>query len=466
MYINTKHLQILKTIKNNQVSNLRDISDIFSLSNQHAKLYLEDIYYELFQNLSHDLKPELIINQIKNFSNAKNILKNSQQFTKNQKIFYLIFRLVKDKHIKLSHICEDLNLTKRNLNNYLKSISNVFSLYNINIKISNKGVTLIGSPYSIKRFKFFLILKTLVEKDFLPKQIRNEVVHFIKVNNPHCIRKDISKFFKIIECDFIKNSEISLFSFYAAFADPYKKQKTVEDISYENFLKYKPYHYDCEFFKKIFNFFKTTCFKNIPTIYLDDFFNLIDFINPFKEYVDNFIKSKNEELRDIFAKYLGTHIYTNIEFFRIINPWINYSYLKNQFCIDDPAFLNINLNYFANSNIYEMTREINEILPGFTLFETIFLWYYFSETEHKEENNVFIFKNLPSTIIPSLINEIYKKHNIKINNYINLRELNEYQKYNSIDTIIIVENFKIYNNNIPIKNLFFPIPNFKKVSSM
>ncbi|MGL5765217.1 MAG: hypothetical protein ACRCX8_06180 [Sarcina sp.] len=466
MYINTKHLQILKTIKNNQVSNLRDISDIFSLSNQHAKLYLEDIYYELFQNLSRDLKPDLIINKIKKFSNAKNILKKSQQFTKNQKIFYLIFRLVNDKKIKLSHICEDLNLTKRNLNNYLKSISNVFSLYNLNIKISNKGVAIIGSPYSIKRFKFFLIFKSLVEKDFLPEKIRNEIVHFIKVDNLYRVKKDIAKFFKIIDCDFIKNSEIALFSFYAAFADPYKKQKTIEDISYENFLRYKPYYYNHEFFKKIFNILKNTCFKNIPTIYLNDFFTLIDFLNPFEEYVDNFIKNKNEDLRDIFAKYLGSHIYTNPNFFRMINPWINYSYLKSHFCIDDPAFLNINLIYFANSNIYEMTKEINQILPGFTLFETIFLWYYFSESEHNETNNIFVFKNLPSTIIPSLINEIYKKHNIKINNYVNIREFNEYQKYNHIDSIVMVENFKIYNNNIPVKNLFFPIPNFKKVVSM
>lgn len=110
MYINTKHLQILKTIKNSQVTNIRDISDIFLLSNQHAKLHLEDIYYELFQKLSCDLKPEVIIEQIKSFSNAKNILKTSQQLTKNQKIFYLIFRLIKDKHIKLSHVCEDLGL--------------------------------------------------------------------------------------------------------------------------------------------------------------------------------------------------------------------------------------------------------------------------------------------------------------------------------------------------------------------
>ncbi|MGL5625576.1 hypothetical protein, partial [Cetobacterium sp.] len=74
--------------------------------------------------------------------------------------------------------------------------------------------------------------------------------------------------------------------------------------------------------------------------------------------------------------------------------------------------------------------------------------------------------NLPATIIPSLINEIYKKHNIKIIAYMNLKEFKQYKKFNSIDTIITVENFKIYNNNIPIKNLFFPIPNFKKVVSI
>ena len=464
MYINTKHLQILKTIKNNQVTNIRDISDIFLLSNQHAKLHLEDIYYELFQKLSCDLKPEVIIEQIKSFSNAKNILKTSQQLTKNQKIFYLIFRLIKDKHIKLSHVCEDLNLTKRNLNNYLKSISDIFSSYKFKIKISNKGVTLIGSPYFIKKFKFILTFKTLLEKDFLPKKIRNELVNFIKIENFYTFRKDVSKLFKIINCDFVEHSEISIFSFYTAFVTPHKEQKTVEKISYKNFLKYKPTYYDSKFFHKIFNFLKTTIFKNLPTIYLNDFFNLIDILNSFKNHFNKFVRNKSEELRHIFAKYLGSHIYTNTDYFRMVNPWVSYSYLKNLFFIDDSTFLNLNLNYFANSNIYEMTREINKILPSFTLFESIFLWYYFSESEDRQTNNIFVFKNLPSVIIPSLINEIYKKHNIKITFSVNLKEFNEYRKQHSIDTIITVENFKIYNNDIPIKNLFFPIPNFQKIS--
>lgn len=463
MYINSKHLQILKIIKNNQVSNIKDISNIFLLSNQSAKLYLNDIYCNLFHTSSCDLKSETTINHIKNFSNAKNILKNSQQFTKNQKIFYLIFRLLKDKQIKLSHVCDDLNLTKRNLNNYLKNISNLLSVYNLKIKISNKGITLIGFPYSIKRFKFLITFKTLIEKDFLPKQIRNELVNFMKIDNLYILRKDISKFFKIINCDSIEHSEISLFCFYIAFINLHKKQQTIDSISYENFIKYKPLHYSYNFFSKIYNFLKTTIFKNIPTIYLNDFFNLVDSLSPSKDHFYKFTKSTSNEIRDIFAKYLGPHVYSNAIFFRIVNPWIRYNYLKNLFYIDDPTFLNINLNYFANSNIYEMTREINRILPRFTLFESILLWYYFSENNNKKLANIFVFKNLPSTIIPSLINEIYKKHNIKITDYIHFKDFNQYQKTHIIDTIIIVENFTLYSKNIPIKNLFFPIPNFKKM---
>ena len=466
MYINSKHLQILKTIKTNQVSCIKDISDIFLLSNQHAKLYLEDIYFELFCKPSTNLKPEIIINKILNFPNAKNTLKACQELTKNQKVFYLIFRLINNKHIKLSHVCEEINLTKRNLNNYINEISKILLSYNLKIKISNKGVTLIGTPYSIKRFKYLLIFKTLIEKDFLSKQIRNKLVNFMKVENFYTLRKDISKFFKIINCSFIKHSEISLFSFYSSFASSCKTQQTVDDISFDKFLKYKPQHYDYDLFYKIFNFLKTTIFKNIPTIYLNDFFNVIDFIRPSKDYFNKLVRNKSKELRDIFAKYLGQHIYENTNFFRMVDPWVNYSYLKTLFYIDDSTFLNLNLNYFANSNIYEMTKEINESLPGFTLFESIFLWYYLSEIDDKKINNIFVFKNLPETIVPSLIKEIYKKHSIKISEYMNIKDLNEYKKNNYVDTIITVENFRIYNNCIPVKNLFFPIPNFKKVVSL
>ncbi|MGL5278893.1 MAG: hypothetical protein ACRC8M_07455 [Cetobacterium sp.] len=462
MYINSKHLQILKVIKNNQVSTIKDISDIFLLSQQHTKLYLEDIYCELFFEPSRDLRSELVIEKIRNFSNAKNILKNLQQFTKNQKIFYVIFHLIKDQHIILSHICENLDLTKRNLNNYLDEISNILAPYNLKIKVTNKGLILLGTPFSIKNFKYYLAFKFLIEKDFLPKQLRNELLGFLKVENFYKLRKDISRFIKSINSTTVLHSEISLFCFYLAFkAD--EKEKKIADISLEDALKYKPKYYDEDYFYEIFNFLKNSVFKDLSSASLNSFFDSIDIFKCSKTRFEKFVQSIAKDTQPIFAKYIGNHIYESLDFFKIINPWISYSYLKDIFYVEDFTFLDLNLNYFSNSNIVEMTKEINQILPKFSIFESIFIWYYFSETKPKLSHNIFIFKTLPSSILPTLIEEIYKKHNIKISNYINIKEFNEYRKYNIIEQIITVENIHIFNNQIPIKNLYFPIPNFKKI---
>lgn len=463
MYINSKHLQILKFIKSNQISSLRDISDIFLLSTQHTKIHLEDIYCELFLEPSGNLKIEQLIEKIRNFPNSRNILRNSQQFTKNQKIFYLVFRLVKDRQIKLSHICEDLELTKRNLNNYFNEISNIITPYNLKIKITNRGIVLLGSPHSINRFTYLLIFKFLIEKDFLPKQLRKELIDFIRIKDFYKVRKDISKFITLLDCSFSTHSEISLFCLYVCFKSS-NNEKKIKDISFKEALKYKPSYYNTDFFYKIFTFLKNSIFKDISSNYISGIFDLIDIFKYFRSHFNKSIHKKAEEVRSIFAKYLGDHIYKDSNFFHIVNPWINYSYLKDLFLVEDYSFLDLNLNYFANSNIYEMTKEINLTIPKFTLFESIFIWYSFSKVETKKTKNIFVFKYLPKSIIPSLIEEIYKKHNIKICESVDIKDFNNYKKHNVINNIITIEHIKIYGNDIPVKNLFFPIPNYKKIA--
>ena len=464
MYITSKHLQILKIIKNDQVLTIKEISDIFLLSQQHIKLFLEDIYYELFSESSKDLKSEIVIQKIRNFSNAKEILRNLQQFTKNQKIFYLIFHLIKDRQIKLSHICQNLDLTKRNLNNYFNEISPILAPYNLKIKVTNKGLKLLASPYSIKRFKYFLTFKFLIEKDFLPRQLRNELVQFLKIKNFYKLRKDISSFIRFLNCNLNFHSEIFLFCFYLSYKAN-KNEKKISDISIKDSIKYKPGYYNLDSFFKIFNFLRNSIFKNLSSTSLNSFFDLIDFFKYSRNRFERTIYKKSKEIKFILSKYIGSYIYKYKEFSNIINPWIRYCYLKDLFFVEDYTFLNLNLNYFSNSNIALMTKEINKILPKFTVFESIFIWYYFSENKPNFDHNIFIFKTLPLSIIPSLIEEIYKKHNIKIYNYMHIKEFNNYKKYNTVDQIITVENIHIFNNKIPIKNLYFPIPNFKKILS-
>ena len=334
MYINSKHLQILKVIKNNQVSNIKEISDIFSISQQHTKLYLEDIYSELFLETPKDLKGEVTIEKIRTFPNSKNILKQCQQFTKNQKIFYLIFNLIKNKQIKLSHICEDLNLTKRNLNNYLDEISKIITPYNLKIKVTNKGLILTCTPYSLKRFKYLLIFKFLVEREFLPTQFRKEFMNFIKIDNFYKMKKDIANFVQLINCRSGDYCEISLYCFFITYHVE-ENEKQVKDITYQEILKYKPGYYNTEFFYKTLNFIKNSSFNSISSSSLNNFFDLLDIFKYSRSHFEKNICKKSEEIRPIFAKYIGNHIYENKDFSNIVNPWVQYSYLKDLFFIDD-----------------------------------------------------------------------------------------------------------------------------------
>ncbi|MGL4976666.1 MAG: hypothetical protein ACRC5G_01460, partial [Cetobacterium sp.] len=87
MYITSKHLQILKLIKNNSNFTLKDIADIFKMSPQYTKLYIDDIYSELYNTSKNKLKIEEILHLINISTNSKNILRKNQYFTKNQNVF-------------------------------------------------------------------------------------------------------------------------------------------------------------------------------------------------------------------------------------------------------------------------------------------------------------------------------------------------------------------------------------------
>lgn len=461
MYIINKHLHILKLIKNNPELKLKEIADLLDMNQQHLKLYLQDIYFELYNLSSTNISTEILLDKIYSFSSAKSKLKKVQIFSKNDKIFYMVFRLLRDHTVKLSCLSEELEITKRNLNYYLKEISPSLKKYNLKICVSNKGIKLLGSPYSKKKFTQNLIFKFLIEREFLPKKIRNEVLNFLKIDNFHSLKKDIYNIIDFLKCDCLNHNIYAFLSLYLAFKDK-SKNNIIKTISLDKSLKYKPSHYTKDFFFNLFKFLQNSNFKNLNINYINEFFFLINSFYFYKyKFNENTLKN-GKKISDIFFKYTGKKIKHNSIFYNKLIPWIGYCELKKIFSIDDMSFLNFNLMHLSNSNILKMTKEISLILPFFTLFEGISLWYQLSSHEIKQEHNILVFKNLSQTTLPLIVNEIYKKHSIKINNSINVRFLKEYLLNNNIDNIITVENFKIHNNNINIKNLFLPLPNYKK----
>lgn len=465
MYIINKHLQILKLIKNNNKLTAKEIGDLFSMSPQHVKLYLDDIYSELYNSNSKNLKSDLLITKISNSKNSRNKLKKNQEFSKNEKIFYLLFCLIKSRYLNLSNISEELEVTKRNLNYYLSEIVNILKKYNLKLKSTNKGLQLIGTQYSIKKFTYFIILKFFIEKEFLPTKIRNEMVCFLKVNNFVTVKKDLYKLISLICSEYTTHKTSACFCFYFVFkAYEVLGEMKVKDMDEKYFIRHKPKHFEDNFFKEIVYFLKNSCFGDLPTKYLSDFIILVDLIHYYHKKFDPNILKQSKILRDIFANYMGDKVYHNKYFYNLINPWLSYNNLKTSLSIEDLSFLNLNLNHICNSNVLQLTKDIQKIIPSFTVFETISIWYQLSDFEEPNIKNIFVFRDIHTNIIPLIINEIYKKHNIKILDYVNIKFLNRYLNDNKVDSIVTIENLKLYKKDIPVKNIFIPIPNFKKLN--
>lgn len=460
MYINSKHLQILKLIKSNPNITLKEISQIFSLSSQYTKLHLEAIYSELFNNPFP--KESLLIRQIYNFPNSKNCLRQVQQFTKDQKIFYLIFKLVTSRQIKLLHISKELDITKRSINNYFNRVNHILTFFSLRLNISNKGVKIIGDNYSLKRITILIIFKFLIEKDFLPLKFRKEALSFFKIKDFSKLKKDIIELSLAIGSDISEYHHFTLLAFFYTFCEK-KSLETLKNLSLEKSLKYKPSRYTDCFFLKIISILKKSTFSTLPYKNIDSLFNIIDIFFYSKIQYDQSFHILAKDIRSIFSKYLGEDINNNKNFFPLITPWLHYCQIKSLLFIDDTSFLNINLKGLSNSNLFKMMKEIQKLVPNFTLYETLFLWYKLYYGHHNNKTNILVYKNISSSIISTIVDEIYKTHDIPIHTSVNIRFVNKYLKENQVDNIITIENLNIYNKNIPTINISFPIPIYNKM---
>lgn len=457
MYITTKHLQILKFLNEHENITIKDLGSFLSLSNQHIKMYIDDIYFELFQKLPTKLKNDEIISKIYNFKNSKRILKKEQLFTKQQNIFYLLLTLIENNQFFLSKIADELGITKRNINNYIKEIEKILDLFHLKLDSSKKGIQLLGSDFNKRKLMYFLVFKFLIEREHLPSKLRSYCLTLLKIDDFHSLKKDIFSLLKLLNCERSIHHEASLLAFFIAFkSDTHLK---IKDISIENSLKYCFAKYDKKFFLNVVTFLKNSSFKDIPTQNLNQLFNIINGFLYNISYEEDISKSIFK-VRNIFAKYVGESIYSNKDFFLFITPWIQYCKIKELLFIDDFSFINLNLNYLSQSKVMSLTKDIKKHLPSFTIFEGVLLWYHFSQQACSKERNIFVFKYISFNIVDKIRAEIYKKHSIVIHNCIHSKELNNYLKNNHVDNIITIENFKVYEKNIKVKRLFLPLPNF------
>ncbi|MGL5797961.1 MAG: hypothetical protein ACRCYT_07120 [Cetobacterium sp.] len=459
MYINSKHLQIFNLIKNNQNFNLNDISKIFNISPQRTKIYIQDIYSEFYQYNFDKQKTVSMIKEIQNFKNGKNVLRRAQVFTKDENIFYIIFHLAIEGHFKMSEISKDISITSRNLNNYTAKIQDVLMFFNLTVSTSNTGIKLIGSKYGIQRLQFFLYLKFLIEKNYLPKEIRKKIFQYFEVQNFSSFKREIAQISQFFKSDNLMFSKKILVAFYFVFKSK-NTNKKIKDIHPSGAFKYCTKMSDKKFILDILKILKTENFGNLPAMHFTSLISIMTQSFYSGCFLNKTIVPIQEELNAIFSEHLGET--QNLKFNTILKSAIFYCKSKEILFIDDTFFLELNLDFIPNSNFLELTKEIQKKLPRFTIFECLMLWYSFNESDLKLEKNIFVYKNLSSNIISNLVKEVEKKNDTIINNSVNLLNLNSFLKTNDVDNIFIIENLNLKFDYISVKKVFIPFQKFKK----
>lgn len=418
MYINSRHIRIAKFILNLDEFDFNILSKIFNISISTVNAYLKDIEYTLTGKNTLKSTDE-IVTLIKDNSNTLKILKNEQHITKSEKIDFMAFVFLYQQSVNLTDISNFLEISRRSLNNYLSEINSVLNFENLYLKSnSNLGLILEGHPDNRKNLLFGYTYKFLIEKDELPREIRDILAYILKKIN----LKNLKKIFIDLDNqknDYFIHKDYAIFiAYYFSYYHLENKEIESVDSFYENLGNF--IYFNKNLHKDKYNLFIKAiekCTEDPETV------NLIDY---------------NKTLK-----------------------WIWYNHLKVTFKIEDIGRF-ISIIKFIPTDIIDFVFQMKKEFNNFCFYEGINLYFMLKNSNFikpKEKyRDIFVYKSISECMV---INAKEKLENIYAFNFkkiINIQELKEYLKHNKIGCIVTVENLKLQNYkekhiHIPITNL-------------
>lgn len=417
MYINSRHIRIAKFILNLNEFDFNILSKIFNISISTINAYLRDIEYTLTERNSLKSTDD-IINLIKNEPKVLTILKNNQHINKTEKIDFMTFVFLYKKSVNLTDVSNFLEISRRSLNNYLSEINSILNLEDLYLKTnSNLGLILEGNLDNRKYLLFGYIYKFLIEKDELPKEIRDILAYILKEIN----FKKLKKLFINLN----SSNDYFIYKDYSIF------------IAY-----YFSYYY----------------LDGKPITSIDDFYNELKIfirsnIDLQKQNYNIFIK--------VIEKSIGENsIVTEIDCNRILK-WLWYNYLKSVFKIEDIGRF-VAVIKIIPQNVIEFVFNVKQEFENFSFYEGINIYFILKNSSFikpKEKyRDIFVYESISECMVISAKEKLENIYSFNFKKIVNIQELKDYLKYNKIGCIVTVENLNLQNYNekhihIPITNL-------------
>lgn len=292
MNVTSIHFKIMHCLKKN-IYSISELVEILNISEFKVKRYTKDLEYLLEEE-----SIENIHNKINRTPQIIEKMRKKQSLTPEERQMYVILKFLEADIINLSHISEEIGITRRTLTNDLNELKEILEKFNLEIKnLTRYGIVLEGKESDKRSFFELYLIKIFIEKRYLPKIFDGIFLEFeeIKIKcEIYKLIKEMFVFMKIPNNSFVfLNLEVK--SYIAILRSNYKDSSI--DMMIENE----------ESDKKFIEFL-----KEIPFYTNFEISQIIDIYR--KRYKGNLVKlypEKAKQAREII-KYIGKNMRSNI----------------------------------------------------------------------------------------------------------------------------------------------------------
>ena len=458
----SKHLRVLSLLNFTGGRDLDFLESFLKLSKANLNLYIKDIYNSI-PNVQKTSKFDIITKEILNFNNLFSNLKEKQVISKDERVFFLILKILIEGNLNLENLSKKLDVSRRTLNGDLVDIKK--DLYNFHLIIEShtgKGVFLTGENINRKRALSCYIYKFLVEEPYLPNFLTNYFSFLFHNDEVDLfLKKDIENFLNQCNMDnFFCNREL-LKAFYISFQyldDPGYNYKDNLKNNLKDFSSFKFY------FSKIFSgkdleifytLFHDSLFKNI------DFNEIPYFLNILKICTGHFPEEAiyyNDHLaiwKDVIKKNMRKSLTSKEELaLKKIILRVGFASKQNHYIpIQEFSFLDLNMDKEIVGKCISLFEDFQAHYWNVSFNDIVSMFFILNSIKEERKEIIVIYKNIPRYMVENLKDKLEVKYNITIKDFINVHFFDTFKKNNPVKTIGVFTELDLELDDFEVINL-------------
>lgn len=456
--ITTNHIRIYRLLNFLPERNIEFIANFLKMNKQNVILYIKQIHHYV-ENKSCNISLIDIINEISKDKSLLKTLKKHQIFCKDDRIFYIILKLLRDYELNLNTLASILNVSRRTLNDDLICVKNNLKFYNLEIfSIPSKGISISDKGENRKICSLSYLFKFLIEIDELPALMYKDYSKFFQENIYRRLNNDINYFAYIFDFDIFINNKKLIKSLYIVYGYESSRNR-INTLPYEEFKKYFIDIFSQKNMERAYNFFKNSILGDFPIKYINILILTLKFCNGTLKKDDFLAKKECSKLKDIFSKNVSFNLSQDNFFEKFLNRVSIASKESSFLNMMDLSFLSLALDEKIILECTTLFLELRKIYFNIQLSNIIFLYLWNLNTSSISElsNTIVVFKEIPKFLHPIIQNTFFIKENIRISKFIMESELDSYISNDENISIITFEELKIKTRYPFIKRYSLPL---------